>query len=154
MITIQNIKDIQHVFDFSVDVGKTKDANWIRVFITDRRGYSIGRLSFHNGNLYSIKNYKRSYIEDIDETDYVFMRLERYLHDGYIIPRGVMSDLECRANGIADIVMKGKLEKRAALPKFKPNGKRYKRKKLEYPNVRRILQRLVMEEGGETDEED
>jgi len=144
MTTVEDIQKVQEQLDFHTNLQKTGSGDWQRLFIVDKRGYSIGRINFFKGDLYNIKNYKRNSFRNVDETDVVFMRLDRFLKDGRLISCKQFHDIKVQAFINANELMDTKIAVRAMLPKYNANGKRIKRKKLKFPNVRNILYNLLM----------
>ena len=74
----------------------------------------------------------------------VFMRLEKYILDGTVISRNQFHYIKVQAFVNANTLMEKKIVERAKLPTHHINGKRIKRKRLEFPNIRHILKDLVM----------
>lgn len=157
-MTIDELKKAGKMFGFTVDVKTTGSPDWIRGFIIDSRGVTLGRANFHNGSLWGIKNYKRDYRRDLCETDLLFLRLNRYLKDGFYISTDVYYELMKISKKYVKDDLEAKKKWRREHPKFhkkdhtSASGKySYKkgdlksRRKLEGRNVRSVLAQKIMQ---------
>ena len=132
------LKELEEIFIFKTDVQSTGSPEWFRVFITRKDGIQIGRVNFKNGKLYNIKNYKKDYINSLDETDCIFMRMQKYFLDKTIISLEMYNKLIEKAKQVQKEDLEQKLKWR------KENNPNKKRKKIEGKNIRRILQNLIL----------
>lgn len=117
-------------------ISETYDGEWRRVFILSG-DITIGRASFKNNILFSLKNYKKSYHSIIDDQDRIFMTLARYNLDGYRMSRETFQSLVTKAETLVHIDHSAKVAWRQAHPKTGP------RKRLTLRNPRFILHCLV-----------
>jgi hypothetical protein len=141
---ITDFKKLEKSFGCKFKVQKTGSADWVRRFILDSRGCTIGRLSFYEGRLSNIKNYKRDYHDTLCETDQIFFRLERYLADKYIMPLDIYIKLKKEAQEIKEKDYQEKITWRKTNPLINKDGNPGRRKKLQGKNIRFILRELVM----------
>jgi hypothetical protein len=123
---------------------------WSKYFIQNSEGHQIGRATFLNGKLYHLKNYKRDDHREIDETDFIFLSLEREMSG---LPRITLKDLQNfkeKAESIVATDLRKKLEWREHNPRMKVNKKtgqlQNKRRRLEGLNPRLVFSRLVRED--------
>ena len=128
-----------------VDCGSRHGPQWHRVFVL-HKGVTLGRLSFRDYKLFSVKCYKRSYHDVVDETDYIFYRLNYWLATGIIISRAEFDGLVILAEEkrVADLEEKKAWRQRNP-PGLKPDGTPKRRRKLTGRNVRHILADMVRE---------
>lgn len=141
--TIEKLKDHAEIFGCTFYVRRTGSPDWVRMFVTDSRGRTIGRLNFFKGELYNLKNYKGSFATDICETDRVFMRMGRFLSDGVVIPLGAFSVLAQTAVQLAAADLAKKQVWRSRSPRLDRQGRRRGRPKLQGRSPRGILSELV-----------
>lgn len=141
---ITDFKKLEKDFVCKFNIQKTGSPNWIRLFVIDSQGCSIGRLSFHNKKLFNIKCYKRNYMDTLCETDQIFFRLERYLIDKYLMPLDIYTILKKEAKEIKEKDYLEKVLWRKDNPLIDKNGNLKQRKKLQGKNIRYILKELIM----------
>ena len=94
--------------------------------------------------MYYWKSYKRGYIRTLDDTDQIFIRLNRYIKDKTIISLSEYEDLAIKAEKIRIKDLREKREWRKANPLYNTDGSIKHRRRLEGKNVRHILTELVM----------
>ena len=66
---ISDFKAIEKEIGCRFKKERTGRPDWIRLFVLDNRGCTIGRLSFQDGELFTWKSYKRDYRRDLCESD-------------------------------------------------------------------------------------
>lgn len=141
---IESLKTMEKEFGCKFNIQSTGSPEWIRMFVIDSQGRSIGRCNFKNEKLYNIKNYKRSYIETLDETDKIFLRINKYIKDKILVPLEEYYKLVIEAKQLQHSDIVNKIAWREANQKFCKNGKPVQRRKLKGRNIRFILKDLVM----------
>lgn len=126
---------------------------WSRVFILRSDGCTIGRASFKNDGLYSVKNYKREYRSDICPTDFIFCNLDRVLAGKSALSSLVLLGFAevARLEALSDLAEKLKWRDDNP-PGMTWNKKKQKmvpicRARLTGKNPRFILRRLVRDYG-------
>lgn len=125
-------------------------SGWGRVYIVDRDGYTIGRMSFRDKVFYSLKIYKPDTSSDIDESDRILMGIQLWLYNGISITDDLFYAAEKKAEEkrLADMEACARWREMHPLNGVtvdKRNGKTKprKRKALKGKNVRHILLRLL-----------
>jgi hypothetical protein len=121
----------------------TNENTWYRVYILDSSNASIGEITFKNNQLYHYKSYKKDCRRDLDETDMIFYRFERYIQDETIISLEMYESLIDIAQAIVDKDLKDKIQWRKDNPKFDKKGNKVSRRKLEGRNIRFVLRTLI-----------
>jgi len=144
-MTVQEFEEMANILRFKYRMASTGSPSWRRAFILRSDGASVGRFSFKDGRVAFIKNYKRSHFEGLDETDFIFLRIHRYMKDGVAISADLYSDLIITAKHHRQQDLEEKEAWRRAHPKRNPDGTEKRRKRLHGRNLRHVLAELVME---------
>lgn len=118
---------------------KTGHKDWERMFVINSKNIQIGRVALYKNEIYSINNYKRDYMNTLDETDFIFLRLSKYLKDRTIISNINYTKLINKAINL----QKEDLEKKLKWRKNNPvSSAKQHRKRIEGKNIRNILSQL------------
>jgi hypothetical protein len=130
------------------NIGKS-GKGWKRIYILNKQECQIGRVSFLDGEIKSIKNYKKDYRKDLDETDFIIFRMVKFIDSNILISDSVYEELVEKADSILDKEMEEKIQwRRDNPPKIrKSSGKPNRRKALQKGNIRRVLRKLIQEYG-------
>ena len=113
-----------------------------RVFILNSVGATIGRITFKNKKVCAIKCYKKDYIHTIDETDFIFMGINKYVSDGIKITKQIFEKLILQSQKEKEKNMEEKKKYREN-HKFDTHGRIKKRKALVGKNIRFILKDAI-----------
>lgn len=132
---IDAIKNVD--FGCSFDIQTTEYKDWVRMFVIDSKERVIGRLNFYRGEFYNIKNYKRHYIDTLDETDLIFMRIAKYMESNVLLSLKEYNTFVEEASTIQRQDYEKKLKWR------RENFLKKKRKRLQHKNIRNILEDLI-----------
>lgn len=129
-MNIFNLKDIEKIINCKFNIQKTGHRDWVRAFVLNSQEVTIGRLNFFQDSLYNIKNYKRYYIDTLDETDFIFFRLSRYLKDKTIISLTEYNNLIEQAKEIQQKDLENKINWRQNNPHPRKKHRRRIEKKI------------------------
>ena len=141
---IQTVRDSLEIY---ISLQETGSPDWHRGFVHDSRGCSIARISFYKGKIKYIKNYIRGYQQSLCETDWVMMRLTRYLSDYRVITKYEFMSLVKKAKYIVAKDLEEKKQWRLDNPSKKS------RRKLKGKNIRPVLAELIYEFERKTNDE-
>lgn len=133
-----NIEDLSEKFECSFNDQKCGN-NWSRVFVTNSRGCQIARIGFEKDKLYFIKNYKRDYHTEVCETDFIMMRMEKYLADGLYLDKREFRKLINKAF----MIQKSDYQQKRIWRINNPKTGKNRRRALQKKNVRMILKNLI-----------
>lgn len=129
-----NAKDLQWQFDLldcKVNVVKTGHDSYVRGFIVDPRGVSIGRATIHCGELSHIKWYWREY-GDLVESDFIMTQWRYLQHCGRVLSRNQYDAIVTTAEQLQKEDYDSKVEHRKTL-------KVKKRKSIQGKNIRSFI---------------
>ena len=138
MLKNVNLDELGKELGCTLKISKTGSPAWKRIFVIDKDGCSIARISLENDEFYSFKHYKPYYIKTLSDEDKICLRLEKYLTTGTIVPSDIYDQLVAKAIKIADKDIAEKKAWRATNP-----PKKNKRKGLTRRSERFIVANLV-----------
>jgi len=138
-IQLNNVDQLAHIIGFKYTL-QERGHGWFFLFIQDQDEVSLGRMTFINEKLHSYRSYKKHYHKQVDETDFIFLRIKRFLLDGTLIDQDAFDLLVKQAEQIRE----QDLVKCHAWREANPLKGQKKRRRLEGRNVRQLLDDLVM----------
>jgi hypothetical protein len=113
---------------------------WKTIFVENSSGVQIGRLSFLDNELKTVKFYKKDYYHEVDESDFIFLRLEVALKTGCLISEKRYIELWNESKKEAFEITEEVRAHRENLPMKK-------RKRIEGRNPRSLLRARLRNEG-------
>lgn len=139
-IDIDKAKDI--IRDLGGRVGSVvRSGNgWKKLFVCDKAGCQVGRLTFLDDEITNVKSYKRDYHTGVDDTDLIFMRFDLFLSTGKIVSEETFWELWSQVQQIVVDDLAEKKANRAKLPTKK-------RKALQGKNPRTVFSKLLFDGG-------
>lgn len=122
---------------------------WQFLFVLTKGGITIGRITLKDGELHSLRSYKKDYHTEIDVTDLIFFRIEKFIQSNgeVFITKYQFHLLEEKAKKWVEDDKNSKLARRRANPpKIDPKtGKPKRRRSIKGRSVRSVLQRMIAE---------